>query len=62
MRDGKIALVRRPADDEHVQLGVWLFSGYVYGGFDLVGDWTNISTAKDTPSGSEWFRMAKKAA
>lgn len=62
MSDGKIALIRRPVEDDDAQLGVWLFSGQVYGGYDLVGNWTNTSTAKDTPSGNGWFRMARKAA
>jgi len=46
------------ADPADSLLGVWLFIGDIYGRYDLVGDWTNTSTAKDTPSGSGWFRLA----
>lgn len=42
-------------------LGIWVFHGQIYGGFNLVGEWMNTSTAKDTPSGHGWFHLAKDA-
>ncbi|GJJ05816.1 hypothetical protein Clacol_000003 [Clathrus columnatus] len=57
--DGKIFLVRRPANPGMDDLGVWVFSGYIYGGCHFVGDWWNTSTTKDAPGGSGWFRLTK---
>ena len=42
-------------------LGIWVFRGYLFGRFDLVGEWSNTSTAKDTPAGHGWFRLTKDA-
>jgi len=57
--DGRIALLRKPAEMGTEDLGIWLFHGYIYGENDIVGEWTNTSTAKDEPAGSGWFRLAR---
>ncbi|KAF8511257.1 hypothetical protein BU17DRAFT_97349 [Hysterangium stoloniferum] len=57
--DGRIVLLRKPAEMGTEDLGIWLFHGYIYGENDFVGEWTNTSTAKDAPAGSGWFRLAR---
>ncbi|KIJ39524.1 hypothetical protein M422DRAFT_49554 [Sphaerobolus stellatus SS14] len=59
LSDGRIALLRKPTDNDDRDRGTWLFTGLMSGNAELVGEWTNTSTAKGTPAASGWFCLNK---
>ncbi|KAG6380578.1 hypothetical protein JVT61DRAFT_4941 [Boletus reticuloceps] len=58
--DGLVALVRVPAHPASASLGVWIFTGYVVGGQNFVGNWRTTTHPGELVTVEGAFAMSKR--
>jgi hypothetical protein len=58
--DGLVALIRVPTHPSSAALGVWIFTGYVVGGQNFVGNWRVKSHPGEPVTFEGAFTMSKR--
>ncbi|KAF8837626.1 hypothetical protein BDN67DRAFT_1013741 [Paxillus ammoniavirescens] len=58
--DGLVAIIRVPKGNPHQSLGVWIFTGYVVGGQNFVGNWRTAAHPGGPVTFESAFAMSKR--
>ncbi|KAH0837756.1 hypothetical protein J3R83DRAFT_5932 [Lanmaoa asiatica] len=58
--DGLVALIRVPTHPASATLGVWIFTGYVVGGQNFVGNWRTATHPGEPVTFESAFAMSKR--